>query len=674
MTEHPGILLTITFISSVIPAFYPLPYSAYFCTVISKDTIARIIDTARIDEVVGDFVHLKKRGVNLIGLCPFHNEKTPSFTVSIPKGIYKCFGCGKAGNSVSFVMEHEHFTYREALKYLATKYNIPVEEKEKTSEEIIEESRKESLYIINSFAQNYFTEQLFNSEAGQSIALSYFEERGLRKDTIEKFKLGYCPADGDAFTTHAIKAGFQLELLQQLGLSTQYQKDFFRGRVMFTIHSVSGKVLGFGGRTLSADKKTPKYINSPETEIYFKSKIVYGIYQARKAITEDNECYLVEGYMDVISLHQSGIENVVASSGTSLTQDQVRLIKRYSTNLTILYDGDAAGVKAALRGLEIALEEGMNVKVVLLPAEDDPDTYVQKLGADGFRKYIEENKKDLIHLKTDLYLEEAKNDPVKIAGIIKDIVVSISLIPDPITRSLYLKQTARSLNVEEQLLISEINKILRQKATNKLNPYDKASVESQEVMPEIKTQPTFSFHLDEPQERDIVRLLLENSNFEIEGENAIARILRNLLDVEIENPVYRKMIEEYKSYYEHNEFLPQVYFIAHDDESVKQLTIDLLQSPYELSDNWWKMHDVPITDKQFLARKDIVKSISMLKLKKIIKMKSDVEARLKELQAESVTNNYEEIMLCQKETMQLQQFIKKLSADTGTVVLPYLKQ
>ncbi len=641
---------------------------------IAKDTINRIVDAARIDEVVGDFVHLKKRGVNLIGLCPFHNEKTPSFTVSIPKGIYKCFGCGKAGNAVSFVMEHEHFTYREALKYLATKYNIPVEEKERTEEEIQEETRKESLYIINSFAQNYFSEQLLHSEEGQNIGMSYFEERGLRRDTIENFKLGYCPSAGDAFTQEAIRSGYKIELLQQLGLTSQYDKDFFRGRVLFTIQSVSGKVLGFGGRTLSADKKIPKYINSPETEIYLKSKIVYGIYQARKAITQSDECYLVEGYMDVISLHQSGIENVVASSGTSLTQDQVRLIKRYTTNLTILYDGDAAGVKAALRGLEIALEEGMNVKVVLLPAEDDPDTYVQKLGADGFRKFIADNKKDLIHLKTDLYLEEAKNDPVKVAGIIKDIVQSIALIPDSITRSLYLKQTARTLHVEEQLLVSESNKLLRQKAVNKLNPYDKATVETQDFLPAAKTQPVFTFHLDEPQERDIVRLLLENSNFEIEGENAIARILRNLYDVEIENESYRKIVDEYRSYYQHNEFLPQAFFITHEDENVKKITLDLLQSPYELSENWLKMHDVPITDKQFLARKDIVKAISILKLKKIIKMKNDVEIRLKELQELSINDNYDEIMLCQKESIQLQSFIKKLAADTGTVVLPYLKQ
>ena len=640
---------------------------------IPKDTIEQILYYARIDEVVGDFVRLKKRGVNLIGLCPFHDEKTPSFNVSVARGIYKCFGCGKGGNSVSFVMEHEHFTYREALVYLANKYNIEIEETERTDEELQEETRKESLYIINAFAQQFFQEQLLQTEEGTSIGLSYFEERGLTRDTIDKFKLGYCPAEGEVFTQTAIQAGYKLELLQQLGLSNQYGKDFFRGRVLFTIHNVSGKVLGFGGRTLSADKKIPKYVNSPETEIYFKSKIVYGIHQARKAIVQQDSCFLVEGYMDVISLHQGGIENVVASSGTALTQEQVRLIKRYTQHVVILYDGDAAGVKAALRGLDIALEEGLNVKVVLLPAEDDPDTLVQKLGGEGFRKYVEENRKDLIHLKTDLFLSEAKGDPVKIAAIIKDIVASIAKIPDSITRSLYVKQTAKMLEVEEQLLISETNKILRKGAMDKLPPQDKASAETSDTPVIQREQNNFTFHFDEPQERDIIRLLLDNSAYEVEGENAIARILRNLSDVEIDHPVYARMVEAYKTGFEQGIFLPQSHFMHHDDIELRQLAIDLLQTPYELSDNWGKMHDVPITDKQFLVRKDIVKSISLLKLKKILRMKSDVEARMKELQDANDPSTLDEIIMCIKESMQLQQFIQKLSADTGTIVLPVIR-
>ncbi|MFN0276176.1 MAG: DNA primase [Chitinophagales bacterium] len=642
---------------------------------ITKDTIEKIRETARIEEVVGEFVQIKKRGVNYVGLCPFHNEKTPSFTVSATKGLYKCFGCGKGGDSIGFVMEHEHFTYREALKFLAAKYNIPIEEKVQTNEEIEAETKKESLYIVNAFAQNYFTNYLFNSEEGKTIGLSYFKERGLTEDTIQKFELGFCPSAGDAFTQDALKNSYQLAFLQQLGLTSQYKQDFFKGRVMFTIHSVSGKVLGFGGRTLSADKKIPKYINSPETEIYFKSKIVYGIYHARKPIAEKDECFLVEGYMDVISLHQAGIENVVASSGTSLTQDQVRLIKRYSKNLTIIYDGDSAGVKAALRGLDIALEEGMNVKVVLLPAEDDPDTLVRKLGMQGFLDFVTKEKKDIIHLKTSLFLEEAKGDPVKIADIIKDIVDSISKIPDAIVRSLYIKQTASTLHVEEQILISEINRILRKKTVDKLGAQDKASVEEHLQLPVARQtiRQEFKFHLDAEQEKDVVRLLLENSNYELDGENAIVKILRNLQDIEIENQLYTKVIEEYKSYYSQNEFISQGYFINHDDNAIKDLCLDLLTAPYELSANWEKMHGVHITDKFFLAGKDIVKTISLLKLKKIIKMKMEVDDRIRDLQQDDLHKNIDEIMMYQKEAMELQSYIKKLSADTGIVVMPVVK-
>lgn len=640
---------------------------------IGKDTIARIMDAARIEEVVGDFVRLKKRGSNYVGLCPFHNEKTPSFSVSAVKGIYKCFGCGKSGNAVGFIMEHEHFTYREALVYLAARYQIPVEEREQTPEERREETLKESLYIVNGFAQNYFTRYLLESAEGREIGLPYFSERGLRSDIIEQFKLGYCPEEGNLFTTEALHAGYRMELLRQLGLSTQAGQDFFRGRVIFTIHGVSGKVVGFAGRTLSADKKVPKYINSPETEIYVKSKIVYGLHQARKSISDKDLCFLVEGYMDVLSMYQAGIENTVASSGTSLTQDQVRLIKRYTSNLTIIYDGDPAGVKAALRGLDIALEEGMNVKVVLLPENEDPDTFVHASGKEGFLRYVGENQKDIIHLRTALFLEEAGDDPAKVAGIIRDIVGSIARIPDPITRSLYIKQTAKKLQVEEEILFAETNKMLRKKAYDRLNTYDRAS--AGEALPEmqLKQEETFTFHLDESQERDIVRLLLENSNFEIEGENAIVRILSNLADVEIDHVLYQQIIEEYRDYYRQNEFLPQAHFINHHDEPVRKLVLDLLQTPYELSENWWKMHEVFITDKQFLVRKDIVKSISMLKLKKVLRMKMEAEEKIRALQEEMQDADSAGISYYQKEVIALQELIKKLSADTGTVVVPYIK-
>ncbi len=462
--------------------------------------------------------------------------------------------------------------------------------------------------------------------------------------------------------------------MQQLGLTSQQEKDFFRGRVLFPIHSVSGKILGFGGRTLSADKNIPKYVNSPETEIYNKSRIVYGIHFARKAISQLDECFLVEGYMDVLSLHQAGIENTVASSGTSLTEDQVRLIKRYTKNLTIIYDGDAAGIKAALRGLQIALKEGLNVKVVILPKEDDPDTLIQKTGADGFLKYIRANKKDLIHLQTSLFLEEAKNDPAKLAAIIKEIVQSIALIPDSITRSLYLKQTSQTLNIEEQILISETNKLLRQKAFTDTSKQDRdEATDLTRILPGVHEQRTFTFYLDELQERDIIRLLLENSNFEVDGENAILKILNNLADVEIENELYKKVVEQYKSYYEKSEFIPQVYFINHEDEQIRKLATDILQSPYELSDNWWKMHDVAITDKQFLVKRDVIKSISLLKLKKITRMKMELDEKIKALQNESLQNNMDQITHYQKKVMELESLKKKLAINTGTVVMPMVK-
>ena len=365
---------------------------------IPKETINQIMDAARIEEVVSDYVSMKKRGSNFLGLCPFHNEKTPSFNVSPAKGIYKCFGCGRAGNAVGFVMEHEHLTYREALKLLGKRYNIEVEETKRTDEEIVQDNHRESLYIVNTYAQNYFHDYLLNQPEGQNIGLSYFKERGLGAEVIDSFKLGFCPTAGNEFTTAAKDASYNESILKELGLTTERNNDFFRGRVLFTIHSISGKVLGFGGRTLSADKKVPKYLNSPESDIYNKSKVLYGMFQARQAISRIDECYLVEGYMDVISLHQAGIQHVVASSGTSLTHDQVRLIKRYTKNLTILFDGDSAGIKAALRGLDVSLEEGLNVKVMLLPKGQDPDTWVQEVGADSFIDQVNKEKKDLIHL------------------------------------------------------------------------------------------------------------------------------------------------------------------------------------------------------------------------------------------------------------------------------------
>lgn len=425
---------------------------------ILQKTIAEIFETSKIDEVVGDFVNLKRRGVNMIGLCPFHNEKTPSFTVSPAKGIYKCFGCGKGGNSVNFIMEHEQASYPDALRFLAKKYGIKVEEKELSPEQDLERQKRDSLFIINEFATNYYHDNLMNNDIGKSVGLSYFRERGFRKNTIEKFQLGFAFDKNDHLTLSMVNKGYNVELLKSVGLTTRFGRDFFRNRVQFPIHNLSGKVIGFGGRILVSDKKKPKYLNTPETEIYNKSKVLYGIYFAKKTVRQEDNCLLVEGYTDVISLHQAGIENVVSSSGTSLTVGQIQLIKRYTSNITILYDGDTAGVKAALRGLDLVLEQDMNVKVVLLPEGEDPDSYVQSVGTEKFKKYIAKNATDFILFKTNLILKETENDPIKRATLIKDIVESIARIPDPIKRSVFVRECSNLMEMSEQILVDETNK------------------------------------------------------------------------------------------------------------------------------------------------------------------------------------------------------------------------
>ena len=433
---------------------------------IARDTIQTIIETARVEEVVGDFVTLRKRGVNMIGLCPFHNEKTPSFTVSPVKGIYKCFGCGKAGNSVNFVMEHEHYTYPEALRFLAKKYSIEIEEEEQTPEQLQEINEKESLYAVTAFAQKFFTEQLFQSEEGKAIGLTYFKNRDFREHIMEQFQLGYSPDAWEAFTHKAIENGYSPEFLVKSGLTIDKDGkrfDRFSARVIFPIHNLSGRVIGFGGRILKSEEKKAKYINSPESDIYNKSQVLYGIYFAKNAIIKKDNCYLVEGYTDVISLFQAGFENVVASSGTSLTTDQIRLIKRYTPNITILYDGDEAGLKASFRGIDMILEQGMNVKIVMFPDGEDPDSFVRNHRSIEVEEFLNKSANDFIRFKTNILLKDAQDDPIKKAGLIKEIVQSISLIPDAIIRSVYVKECSATMDMAEQTLMNELNKLLRKK-------------------------------------------------------------------------------------------------------------------------------------------------------------------------------------------------------------------
>lgn len=458
---------------------------------IPKETISAIFEASRIDEVVGEFVSLKKRGANMLGLCPFHNEKTPSFNVSPVKGIYKCFGCGKAGNSVNFIMEHEQMNYPEALRWLAKKYNIPIEEEEQTPEQVQANNERESLYVVCSFAQKNFTETLWETDEGKSVGLSYYHQRGFTDDTIHKFQLGYSLDKWRGFSDAAIAAGHKLDYLVKAGLTISKEApestaggppeqerffDRFSARVIFPVHNVSGRVIAFGGRTLKTDKKIAKYINSPETDIYHKSKVLYGLYFSKKRIVEEDNCYLVEGYTDVISLHQAGIENVVASSGTSLTVDQIRLIRRYTPNITILYDGDSAGIKASFRGIDLVLEEGMNVRVLLFPDGEDPDSFSKKISSTELKAFIKENSKDFLAFKAQLLNSEAAHDPIKKAGLIKEMVESISLIPEPIYRSVYIKECSRIMDVDEQALLSELNKLRRKKQ------YDKPAAREEESL------------------------------------------------------------------------------------------------------------------------------------------------------------------------------------------------
>ena len=436
---------------------------------ISRKSIDEVLDRARIEEVVADFVNLKRRGSNLVGLCPFHHEKTPSFSVSPARNIYKCFGCGKAGDSIRFVMDHETYDYPEAIRYLAKKYNIELEETRQDAESLEAERERETLYKVLDFARKFYTDKLYNSEEGETSGVSYFKERGFRNKTMEVFGLGYAPQEPDSLIVAALKEGFTKEILHKAGLMTLNEGDFFRHRVIFPIFNISGKVIAFAGRQLTSNKRSPKYINSPETDIYNKRKVLYGLFHARKAIRDEDNCFLVEGYTDVISLHQAGIENVVASSGTALTHEQIRLIKRYAGRITVLYDSDPAGIKAAMRGLDLILEESMDVRLALLPEGEDPDSFVQKKGLAGFQDFIKNNSRDFILFKTNLLLKEAAGDPMRKASLVKDLVESLARIPEAIKRATFIQECAHLMKIDEQILVKETNKavaeFLKQKRT-----------------------------------------------------------------------------------------------------------------------------------------------------------------------------------------------------------------
>ncbi|MEN8121201.1 MAG: DNA primase [Bacteroidota bacterium] len=597
---------------------------------IDQDTVNRIIDTAQIVDVVQDFVNLKRRGVNYLGLCPFHNEKTPSFTVSPAKGIYKCFGCGQAGNSVGFIMEHEQLSYPEALKYLAKKYSIDVVETEQTEEQVAQKNERDSMLIVSEYANKYFRSILHNHQEGKAIGLSYFKERGFSKEIIEKFQLGYSLEQRDAFTNEALKNGYKLKYLTDTGLTidkNNYRFDRFAGRVMFPIHGLSGSSIGFGGRILKTDKKTAKYLNSPESEIYHKSNILYGLYFAKKSIVKHTKCYMVEGYTDVISLHQAGIENVVASSGTSLTENQISQVKRFTENLTILYDGDDAGIKASFRGIDMILEQGMNVKVVLFPEGEDPDSFAKKLSKSELKDFITENEQDFIRFKTSLLLKDAQNDPVKRAGLVSNIVASIAIIPDAITRSMYIRDCSTLLHVKEDALYAETNKrIFKKREDHRKREFSKVR---QEVNISQST-PLPGFIDDvfaEVNEKELISLLLNFGDHELYSETdeasftahstTVAEHITNEIrndELEFKNLIYKQVFEDYVESIKKEELLESKHFINHQEDKIRKLAANIFSQNYKMSTIWEK-DGKKIEATESRLKEIIPKTINTYKLK-----------------------------------------------------------
>lgn len=676
---------------------------------ITRQTIDIIMAEARIEEVVGDFVHLKKSGSSYKALSPFSNEKTPSFFVSPSKGIFKDFSSGKGGNAVTFLMDHEQMTYPEALRYLAKKYNIPIEEENVSDEQKEEQNKRESLYIVNDYAQEFFQDQLLKTEAGKAIGLSYFKERGFTEETIQTFKLGYSPDEWDAFLKSAESKGYKTEYLLETGLVKERDTkkyDAYRGRVIFPIHNLSGRPIGFGARTLKTDKKIPKYLNSPESEIYHKSKIVYGIYQAKSAIVKEDNCLLVEGYTDVLALHQAGIKNVVASSGTALTEDQVRLVKRYTNNVTILYDGDPAGIKASFRGIDLILEEGMNVKVVLFPEGEDPDSFSKKLGAEELNEYISENSKDFIRFKTSVLIDEVGDDPMKRTNLIHDIVNSIALIPDHIARSIYTKECSTLLDISEKALISELNKARRKWIDKKKVERERAAERSQarQQQPDLPPPPDFipppseegpqpieewdreemspSINPAEYQEKDIVRLLLNYGNHDIqvkvlrededtgkEQEEEVlvsvgSFIIHDIIndDLNFLDQTYQEIFDMCTEMLEENDEINIHQLTQHESDKMRSTIADLLTEKYELHE--WDKREIYVSTEDMKLQKAVQGALYSFKTKKIEHLIHENQQELKKAYSKG-----EDILPILEAQTQLEKVKIELSKLQGITIL-----
>lgn len=694
---------------------------------IPEETVERIRQSVDILEVINDFVSLKKRGSNYIACCPFHNEKSPSFNVNPTRQIYKCFGCGKAGDAVRFVMDIENIGYGEALRYLAKKYGIEIEEQEQTPEDLLRQNERESLLIVLNFAKTFFQETLLTTEEGKSIGLSYFRERGFTNPTIEAFELGYTLDQWDALLQEGLRKGHSRDLLEKAGLiltkdgtsgNDRKQFDRFRGRVMFPIHNVSGRVIAFGARILKADKNQPKYLNSPETPVYHKSQVLYGIFQAKQAIRQEDVCYLTEGYTDVISLHQAGIKNVVASSGTSLTTEQIRLISRFTPNVTILYDGDAAGIKAALRGLDMVLEEGLNLRLLLLPDGEDPDSYVHKIGADAFKSYIGEHSQDFIDFKAGRWLAEAGDNPLKRAEGISDVCSSITKIPDPLKRQTLSQRVAQLFHVSEQSVISEINRLLR-----KQQDQNKKDAERQQRTSVLNKQPATSSNTlssDDPslddinalldglnietsvsddssplaeiapqtrrpsekairtplsyQEEECVRLLMNYGSRELEqGITLCQYVLSELHDIDFQTSPYSLILTLYREAFNKGTILTASDFLNYPSDSTEQLSENELQRQaihlttprYEISDGWQK-HEIFVPSE---AEIGILADAAYRNILRIKKMLAEQRmAALQQLIRESGNKKPEEADLLLAEFMHFKRIDIEISSLLGTVI------
>lgn len=698
---------------------------------IDQPTIDRILDAANIVDVVSEFVTLRKRGVNYVGLCPFHDDKTPSFYVSPSKNICKCFACGEGGTAVHFIMKHEQLGYFDALRYLAKKYNIEIQERELTDKEKQARSDRESMFIVNAWAQKYFTSMLHNHIDGKTIGMRYFIERGFREETIRKFQLGYSLDKRDALYQEAIKSGYKKEFLEKTGLVIAYEdgrvNDRFRGRVIFPVHSLSGKVVAFGGRVLKKDEKTAKYVNSPESDIYHKSNELYGIYFAKQAMVKADRCFLVEGYTDVISMHQSGVENVVASSGTALTHGQIRLIHRFTDNITVLYDGDAAGIKAALRGIDLLLMEGMNVKVVLLPDGEDPDSFARSHSANEFSDFIQKHETDFIRFKTQLLLEEAGNDPIKRAALIGDIIRTIAIVPDDITRTLYIRECSAMMEIDEQVVLNQVNKI---RLSNNERPAQPSAPAPEEILPkdyviptgmrpvetvpvplaETDAQPDIPPYFPPPEEEEIpngentapppappmertmqvhrtrspyeayeIALLRyvvrygERILFEYPDEKTnalvtthVAEYIKNELEkdnIQIYTTILQQMLDEAVAHCKEEGFTAQRYFLAHPDSVISRVAANLLSEKYQLSKYHSKYREVEQEEEKL--DQIVVRDIFALKEAYILNEIKQKEEELKHLSSDET----DKMFAIMKEITQLNEIKKILSKELGERII-----